>query len=87
MRSFFFFNILAILSNVVAIPFTNNLDDSDYVAAPGFVGVDKGIVAVPDCGALKIKCCLGHFNPVTHYVGPPCGTCNVPRLISSLEVN
>lgn len=82
MNSLFSFSILAILSNAIATPVANTLDNSDYVNTPVLAGTDVGIIAQPDCGDLTIKCCLGRYNPVTHFVGPPCGVCNVPHIFS-----
>lgn len=79
---FFFFCILAILYDTCATPVANTLDSSDFVTNNEYMNTDSNIIAHPDCGGLMVKCCLGRFNPVTNYVGPPCGNCNVPHILS-----
>lgn len=82
MYSLFLLILLAVLSRAAANPVANNLDNSDYVTNHGYFDTDAGIIAQPDCGGLMIKCCLGQFNPETHYAGRPCGTCNVACIFS-----
>ena len=84
MMHLLFFSILAFLSNAIATPVANTLDRSDYVGAPypGFFGSDLGIVAIPNCGDLIVKCCLGRYDQDTRTVGGPCGTCKVPQIFS-----
>lgn len=81
MYSLFLLILFAVLSRAAATPVANNQDTSDYVTNYGYFDTDSAIIAQPDCGGLMIKCCLGLFNPVTHYAGRPCGTCNVAYIL------